>query len=371
MQSNEYLGEGFGGVPLAMYDFGARMYDPEVMHFWAQDPMYQFDNPYEYCGDDPVNGYDPDGMFSWSDLAKSTANPYYSLLVGVQSLDAFAQWTSDHSKGVEIGVVVAASIIVTVVTEGILGEEMADLDAYIIAQTLGGAVAGAGTAAVNGGGAKAILYGGIEGAFEAYVLGGLFPGGEEATAVKVGLEAAAREAAEAAAKDAAEAAARDATEAVAGPGLPSLPKGASVGQKVLEPQDDSYWNRLLNARTFRDDMGTNWKVDNAGRIYERVPVMGDAPAVGGPANGAKLASNGVKLSKQLASEAQMAESGRTIIGSGKLTEAARLAKQYGGKAVDWVKKSSSSFTKNGTTFETHWYENIITRIKVEFKTKFP
>ncbi len=57
--------------------------------------------------------------------------------------------------------------------------------------------------------------------------------------------------------------------------------------------------------------------------------------------------------------------------SGRLTQAERLAEYYGGNAADWVKKSSSSFTKNGTTFETHWYENISTGLRIEYKTKFP
>ncbi len=87
--------------------------------------------------------------------------------------------------------------------------------------------------------------------------------------------------------------------------------------------------------------------------------------------GANLSSNGVKLAKQLASESQMAEKGLTIIGPGKLNEATRLAQQYGGNIGDWVKKSSSSFTKNGTTFETHWYENISTGLRTELKTKLP
>lgn len=67
----------------------------------------------------------------------------------------------------------------------------------------------------------------------------------------------------------------------------------------------------------------------------------------------------------------MAEKGIPIIGPGKLKEAARLSQQYGGKSADWVKMSSSSFSKNGTKFETHWYENISNGLRVEFKTKFP
>lgn len=46
-----------------------------------------------------------------------------------------------------------------------------------------------------------------------------------------------------------------------------------------------------------------------------------------------------------------------------------FGKPYGGKAADWVKKTSSSFSKNGMTFETHWYENLSTGQRVEFKTK--
>ena len=88
-------------------------------------------------------------------------------------------------------------------------------------------------------------------------------------------------------------------------------------------------------------------------------------------SGAKLSSNSVKLSKQLASEAQMVERGRPIIESGKLNAGVRLAEQYGGNSFDWVKMSSSSFTKNGTTFETHWYQNLVTGLRVEYKTKFP
>jgi hypothetical protein len=67
----------------------------------------------------------------------------------------------------------------------------------------------------------------------------------------------------------------------------------------------------------------------------------------------------------------MAEKGITIITPDKLREAGRLSKEYGGTAADWVKKSSSSYTKNGMTFETHWYENLVNGMRVEPKTKIP
>lgn len=82
---------------------------------------------------------------------------------------------------------------------------------------------------------------------------------------------------------------------------------------------------------------------------------------------AKLSTDGVNLTQKLASEAQMSQAGRIIMRD--LHSGPRLAQQYGGKATDWVKKTSSPFSKNGKMFETHWYENLSTGQRVEFKTK--
>jgi RHS repeat-associated protein len=51
---------GLAGINL-LY-FGARYYDAEVGIFTSTDPAGQFWNSYSYCGGDPVNGTDPDGM---------------------------------------------------------------------------------------------------------------------------------------------------------------------------------------------------------------------------------------------------------------------------------------------------------------------
>jgi RHS repeat-associated protein len=91
--------------------------------------------------------------------------------------------------------------------------------------------------------------------------------------------------------------------------------------------------------------------------------------------GAESAVNGLKLNKSLASQAQMGEVGTTMAGAGArvpFRDATRVAKEHGGNAADWVKKSSSSYTaRDGATFETHWVENVRTGQRVEFKTKFP
>ena len=92
---------------------------------------------------------------------------------------------------------------------------------------------------------------------------------------------------------------------------------------------------------------------------------------------ASSATNGVKLGKQLASEAQMGEvlsgKGAVIAGgnSGKeLRAASGLAENHGGSPSDWTKVTSSSYTaKDGQQFSTHAYQNQATGQVVEPKTK--
>lgn len=50
---------------LDMYDYGARFYDPSICRFTTMDPMcekYYHFSPYIYCGNNPVNYVDPNGM---------------------------------------------------------------------------------------------------------------------------------------------------------------------------------------------------------------------------------------------------------------------------------------------------------------------
>lgn len=65
LQGKEWITDGYGSQSLAWYDFGARMYDPTVMRWWAQDPAYQGYNPYAYCGNNPILYADPDGRLAW------------------------------------------------------------------------------------------------------------------------------------------------------------------------------------------------------------------------------------------------------------------------------------------------------------------
>jgi large repetitive protein len=81
------------------------------------------------------------------------------------------------------------------------------------------------------------------------------------------------------------------------------------------------------------------------------------------------------LKRDLASQQQMSEPGIMMAGPGSknntiLRDAPRLASEYGGNAADWAKKSSTAYDSgNGTHVETHWYENVSTGQRVEYKTK--
>lgn len=70
----------------------------------------------------------------------------------------------------------------------------------------------------------------------------------------------------------------------------------------------------------------------------------------------------------------MAEKGSIFAGGQSGTvfcDAAKFAQQFGGEAGDWVKKSGTLYrAADGTRFETHWVENLITGQRVNYKTVF-
>jgi hypothetical protein len=63
--------------------------------------------------------------------------------------------------------------------------------------------------------------------------------------------------------------------------------------------------------------------------------------------------------------------GRPIIGAATktvLNDSGRLAEQYGGQWFDWAKMTTRSCTAEGKQIAVHWYEDLATGTRVEFKT---
>ncbi|XP_052864247.1 uncharacterized protein LOC128270862 [Anopheles cruzii] len=48
-----------------LYDFHARLYDPELGRFFQMDPKEQYASPYVYTGNSPISLVDPDGQFAF------------------------------------------------------------------------------------------------------------------------------------------------------------------------------------------------------------------------------------------------------------------------------------------------------------------
>jgi hypothetical protein len=46
-----------------------------------------------------------------------------------------------------------------------------------------------------------------------------------------------------------------------------------------------------------------------------------------------------------------------------------LVAQYGGDAEDWSKRSTRRLSARGRSIEVHYYENVKTGERLEFKTK--
>lgn len=85
-----------------MYDFTARMYQPTIMRFSTMDPHaenYYSTSPYAYCGNNPVNRIDPDGMDYWSTDNLDLIADFINLWSSGGSQHDFSGW--NHSRNAE------------------------------------------------------------------------------------------------------------------------------------------------------------------------------------------------------------------------------------------------------------------------------
>ncbi|XP_065087490.1 uncharacterized protein LOC135709195 [Ochlerotatus camptorhynchus] len=61
--SFRYTGQEFD-EETGLYNYHARIYDPDIGRFFQMDPMEQYASPYKYAGNSPVSQIDPDGQIA-------------------------------------------------------------------------------------------------------------------------------------------------------------------------------------------------------------------------------------------------------------------------------------------------------------------
>lgn len=99
-------------------------------------------------------------------------------------------------------------------------------------------------------------------------------------------------------------------------------------------------------------------------------LVGEIAVNAVPGGGELKAASG-----RLLKEAIAGEGARVIAGAGHakgkaIRDVQRLVNTYGGKVADWAKMSGRSFkSSSGRQIEVHWYENVLTGERLEFKTK--
>jgi RHS repeat-associated protein len=73
---------------MGLYNYRARMYDPEIGRFYAVDPANQFASSYVYVGNNPILYADPTGTWSFGRVFKAIAGAGLTVVGGVVELAA-------------------------------------------------------------------------------------------------------------------------------------------------------------------------------------------------------------------------------------------------------------------------------------------
>ena len=97
----------FGGLDLALSDFGARFYDPFTCRWTTRDPMagkYHSWSPYNYCAGNPVNYVDPDGKKIKPKGSKEFVKKVYAAIntLSAAGVDDFINILSESTYTYEI-----------------------------------------------------------------------------------------------------------------------------------------------------------------------------------------------------------------------------------------------------------------------------
>ncbi len=97
--TKEFDSEGGLDGRINLIYFGARYYEPELGMWISPDPLRQYNSPYTYVGNNPVNLVDPTGLAGEEDdEAEGEAGPFGVLDI-MRAVDSFIQWAAGVSPG--------------------------------------------------------------------------------------------------------------------------------------------------------------------------------------------------------------------------------------------------------------------------------
>lgn len=359
--------------------FGARYYSPNLGRWLSADPytVHAFGsdlNPYAYVGGRTFNAADLLGFDSCTENPNCRQNPggeYGDAKGWERALDAAGDWFGKVGQGIGEGVARTGKSIgegVADVATSIFGPDQTRYLVTHVAPAVGGVARG--ITAYHG--AVDPLGGIVNGASKVVV--DAFKPGAFITMRGVGIGAAQTVANMGKAAQVANVAMNPVlgfAAMAATPPAPALPHAApgDLGPNVGKLAVDV-------AATVAPLVGKG--AGTAATVADEVAVVAEEAAAAEGVGAKFVAStpqSAIALSKQLASEAQLGEmaarTGLPISGPGTGTvfrDAARIANTYGGNAADWAKMSSSGFrAADGTTFATHWVENLVTGQQAEPK----
>lgn len=122
---------------VGLYNFDARLYDPEQMRFLAPDPQNQFPSPYLFAGNIPLVAVDPSGQISvWAQVGIGAAMA--AIAIAGLVLTPFTGGASDAVAGsidaalvggeaAEVGVEVGAGVVAAEAAETVTGSAAATI----------------------------------------------------------------------------------------------------------------------------------------------------------------------------------------------------------------------------------------------------
>ena len=142
---------------LGQYDFLARSYDPALGRFVAVDPAGQFGSPYLGMGNSPVMYVDPTGEVAWfvPIIIGAALGGFGGYQAGkAAGASGFWEWVGYIGGGAAIGGAAGFAAVGTSALVGgttLAGATSAGFGATVVGGIAGGAVNGAGMAALTGG----------------------------------------------------------------------------------------------------------------------------------------------------------------------------------------------------------------------------